>query len=161
VCDIDRLAQDPALEWNQIWCEAQRLGTTSLNSLLLAFALASTLLGSPLPRDAVSRIRADHHIRGVADKLSFRHCNDDPMGGFVRDSLLLGLQDSLIGRLRVVSLSVRRRVFTPNRRDRDLARLCRGLSFSYSILRPLRLLRNYGLSSLKDLAGLTAGLFKR
>jgi hypothetical protein len=132
-----------------------------LNSLLLALALAGTLLGSPLPQQALSRIRTDHHLRAVVDKLSFRHYNDEPMGGFVRDSLLLGLQDSLFERLRVVLLSMRSRIFTPNGRDRSLAKLPRRLSFGYSMLRPLRLCKDYGLYPLKDLVGLTAGLFKR
>jgi len=138
IADISELVQAPAgLDWERAFGLTSRLGAERMT--LLGLSVARRLLDTPLPQEIVGRIARDTSISQFVDEIAqrlFREKRARPnavrrfwtrvrMGGGAWGGLRYGL--------RILAM--------PTEEDWAQCSLPRGLAPLYSVLRPLRFLR--------------------
>lgn len=142
ISDIAELAQHPqGVNWERAEEEAHRLGCERM--FFLGLYLASDVLGARLPEEVLRRAQTSPTVRslaaGVRRKL-FRRSRSIPgipQRFFFRLRMRENLWDGARYCLRLAT--------TPTEEDWSPARLPGLLTPLYSVLRPVRLLRRYGL----------------
>ena len=151
ICDIAELLRArPNLNWEAVFKEARKLGCQRM--LFLGLSVAHKLLGAPVP-ESLSRSRAYPHSSALTAHIYQR--------------LILEAGCSYPTQLSRAHFHFKMRerwrdkiypyyhrckvLMTPNERDKALLPLLPFLSFFYYGIRPLRLLRDYGLSVVKIL----------
>lgn len=148
ICDVAELIRvNPEIDWDSLMNRASTLGNE--RSLALGLFLASDLLGASLPEDVSARIQIDPKVRLVAARvreLLFQQENKGlDISYWYRHHLLM--RERFRDRVRIY-IHYGRRYFrltvTPNTRDYALLPLPGSLSFLYYMLRPVRLVREYG-----------------
>ena len=115
----------------------------STRVLLLGVCLAHELLQAPLPIQVLEKIRRDTAVRLLTDKVraQFEGDADASPGVLPRALFRLRSRDSLAQGIRhMVRLTM-----SPTERDRQSAHLPPFLAPLYTLVRPMRLLREYGL----------------
>lgn len=144
ICDVAELIRaHPGLDWEAAIKRAERARCRRM--LWLGLALASELLGAPLPARVKESIEAD----GVVGRLRrqteewLREETGVPRTGLAKAKYALRGGERLRDRLPMWRY-FRGRAFRPTEKDRAWVRLPAPLGFLYWLLRPLRLLRDYG-----------------
>jgi hypothetical protein len=140
VLDVAKLAAIPEINWKLVMEIAAKMESTRV--LLLGLSLAHDLFGAPLPEHVVQAILRDHAVQRLAEKVYEQYVGiSDPSAGVLhravfrirsRDGIGQGLRHTL------------RLALSPTESDRGTVRLPRWLSPLYALVRPLRLLREYG-----------------
>jgi hypothetical protein len=140
VFDIAKLAGAQEINWELVTEIAAKMESTRV--LLLGLYLAQDLFEAPLPETLALEISREPAVRLLAKKVYEQYANiSDPNGGVLhraafrirsRDGILQGLRHTL------------RLALSPTESDRKTIHLPRWLSPLYAIVRPLRLLREYG-----------------
>jgi len=138
--DIAELIKTQPVDWElsiQIAAEMQ-----STRVLLLGLYLAHELLEAPLPPQVLEKIQRDTAVRWLTDVVRAQFQGNSATPGVLPRALFrLRLRDSLVQGIRhMVRLTT-----SPTERDRQSAHLPRSLAPLYILLRPFRLLREYGL----------------
>ena len=141
IVDVAELITVQPVDWAlsmQIAAEAK-----STRVLLLGLYLAHDLLGASLPQPVLERARRDSAVRWLAGKVGSQfERNADTSPGVVpravfrlrsRDAIGQGMRHTL------------RLAMSPTESDRQMMSLPRALAPLYVLMRPLRLLREYGL----------------
>jgi hypothetical protein len=134
-CDFAMLIERvPSLDWAGLLRRARRNGSGV--SLLLGCAMASGLLGTPVPTDLAGPLQRSSRVRRLAASLidSLRSSPADPRAQ--TDLMDLDLCDRLVDRVKA-ALGV---VLTPTPADYHGWPLPRALWWLYYFLRPLRLM---------------------
>ena len=139
--DIAELIKSQALDWDlsmQIAAEKQ-----STRVLLLGLYLAHELLQAPLPPHVLKTAQRDTAVRWLADKVraQFEGDADASPGVLPRALFRLRSRDSLSQGVRHMA----RLTLSPTERDRESTHLPPSLARLYVLVRPLRLLHEYGL----------------
>jgi hypothetical protein len=146
---IDR---HPNLDWGLIAIEAKRLRIQRLVTISLLIARSYFESTIALPR--LSGLEGDDMARWVANRILGRQRADLPLGSVNRMLCRLGAIETW--RLRLTYLMifpsrVARIVFGANQRDLKFLQLPPALRFLYVVVRPVRLVVQYGVAGLKGL----------
>ena len=159
ICDISELlAAKPGICWGTVIDYATKLHSKRL--LFLGLILARDLLGAELPEEISLQIRADRYTGLLAARVQ-----KTLFSGPDRLSSLAVKSSEVIKRdVHVITLRERRRdrmllffyyfgdylraVLTPNEEDKSFFRLPGFFSFLYHVVRPIRLVKAYGLNLL-------------
>jgi hypothetical protein len=152
ICDIaELLSANPGLRWNDVLQQAMTLG--AMRMLFFGLLLASDLLGCDLPDEIRSVAQSDRDARLLSERaktLLFSEANET--SEIVRRQahrIALRERGSDRMRLRFYYLAdYLRALVTPNEADRKRVHLPVVLSFLYVLLRPIRLVRVYGMDLL-------------
>jgi hypothetical protein len=117
----------------------------STRVLLLGICLAHDLFGVPLPERIQEGIRRDRTVRVLAEKVCEQYGGiSDPGGGvWQRATFRFRSREGFGQGLR----HMLRLTMSPTESDRESVRLPRLLAPLYTLVRPLRLLREYGLGT--------------
>jgi precorrin-6B methylase 2 len=141
IVDVAELITAQQVDWVLAVQIAAEMKSTRV--LLLGLYLAHELFGASLPQSVLERAQRDSNVRWLADKVQAQfEGNADPSPGVVpRTVFRLRSRDGIgQGMRHMLRLSM-----SPTERDRQTMRLPRALAPLYALVRPLRLLREYGL----------------
>jgi hypothetical protein len=140
VLDIAKLATAREVDWALLAQIAAKMKSTRV--LLLGLYLAHDLFDAPLPGHVLEEISRDHTVQALAQKVYEQYAGiADPSSGVLpravfrvrlRDGIGQGLRHTL------------RLAMSPTESDRETVRLPRWLAPLYMLVRPWRLLREYG-----------------
>jgi hypothetical protein len=142
ICDIAELLQNTCkINWELVEDQASQLDCERM--LFLGLYLANDLLDAPLPSSLLSRMHADRAVQSMAARIRkqlFQQVQAEP-GTIQRLLFRLHMRDSL----REGAGYCWRLATKPTEEDRSVVRLPPMLSRLSVVLRPVRLLRKYGL----------------
>jgi len=140
VLDIAKLATAQEVDWALLTQIAAKMESTRV--LLLGLYLAHDLFDAPLPENLLEEICRDRTVQELAEKVYEQYAGiSDPSAGVLpravfrfqlRDGVGQGLRHTL------------RLAMSPTESDRQTVRLPRWLTPLYMLVRPWRLLREYG-----------------
>jgi hypothetical protein len=143
VLDIAKLATAQEVDWVLVTRIAAKLESTRV--LLLGLYLAHDVFAAPLPPELLKEIGRDKMVQELAEKVYAQYADISGPGAGVlpramfrfrsRDGIGQGLRHTL------------RLAMSPTESDRETVRLPRWLTPLYVLVRPWRLLREYGLGS--------------
>jgi Uncharacterised nucleotidyltransferase len=139
ICAVAELIRRPPhLDWEHVWQRSREMRCRRL--LGLALLLAHGLFEVPLPPEAVAMSRS-RTLQSLAKKVMRNCCADDePRMSSGLMVLQLRLKDRFTDQLRhCVGL-----VSTPNPDDWETIRLRTPMSFTYPLVRAIKLARKYG-----------------
>lgn len=139
--DIARLISVREVNWVLLFEIAETLQSTRF--LLLGLYLAHEVVGSSLPESVLERARNDRHVRWLAGKAIEQYAGNlvSMRGVWPRALFRFRSSDRFWRGLRqLIRLSM-----SPTETDRQTVRLPGFLAPLYTIVRPLRLLGEYGL----------------
>jgi hypothetical protein len=144
IADISEFVHShPQLDWDAVFRRADALRAGRM--LNVGLALAATLLSARLPEGVATRLRRDSVVEAVASEIAQRHLSREP-----RER---GAAERFHYRRRMVAGAIAgwrysaRLTTQPADEDSAAMRLPRPLAPLYAVLRPFRLLRQYGSSS--------------
>ena len=151
ICDIAELVRaHTELGWGQVLARADRLGCRRM--LFLGLFLTHTLLEADLPRVVWSEIQTDPAVELLATQMHKSLSSEDggSYGGTEWHTYHLRIKERWQDRLVYVLRWAFDRV-APDAEDQAVVTMSPIHSFSYYLLRPIRLVRDYGLDSLRYL----------
>ena len=140
VLDIAKLAAVPEMNWALVLKIASQM--KSRRVLLLGLILAQELFAAPLPEAVLRQTRKDRVARKLAEKVCEQYAGiSDPRAGVWRRARFRIRSQDEIGRgiWHLLSLTL-----SPTESDRQTLRLPPWLGPLYMLVRPWRLLRQYG-----------------
>jgi hypothetical protein len=157
ICDVAALVRaHPRLDWHGVMEQAGRLGSARM--LLLGLRLAHDLLGAVLPVRMMEGTQADPSVPRLASRVREHLLSERGIPLHTAGWPVFHLRVRERGRDRVPYLlfclgHYASAVVTPNARDVALLPLPAALSCVYYLLRPIRVVRKYGLrpSTYRDL----------
>jgi hypothetical protein len=141
IVDVAELIAAQPVDWEHSSRIAAEMKSTRV--FLLGLYLAHEWLGAALPQPVLERARVDAGVRWLAEKVRAQfEGNADASPGVVPRSLfrLRSRDNTGQGMRHLLRLAIR-----PTERDRQTSPLPRFLAPLYVLLRPWRLLREYGL----------------
>ena len=140
VLDIAKLAAVREVDWTLLARIAAKMESTRV--VLLGLYLAHDLFDAPLPGHLLEEIGRDRAVRDLAEKVYHQYAGvSDPSAGVLPRALFrFRLRDGIGQALR----HTLRLAMSPTESDRQTVRLPRWLSPLYMLVRPWRLLREYG-----------------
>jgi putative nucleotidyltransferase-like protein len=144
IADVAELIAAQPVDWALTLQIAAEMKSTRV--LLLGLFLANDMLGAALPELILEKIRRDSAVRRLASRvLEQFNGNTNAQRGILRRALFrLRSRDGIAQGVRhMVRLTL-----APTERDHGAIRLPRALGFLYAIVRPWRLLKEYGLGLL-------------
>jgi len=135
LCDLARIVEISALDWNQIGITAKSLGIQRI--LRIALLLANRLLHTPIPAEAESKIPETKHSRLIAKEIERQILEDGgcDIASLAYFRLMLGLRERWQDRVRLLT----RLVFTAGPSEWAAVRLPEPLFPLYRIVRVTRL----------------------
>jgi len=155
ICGVAELIRrHPCMDWGKVFDQADRLHGRRM--LALGLLLASNLLELSLPQEVMNRVQADFKAQTLAKRVRARLFQEtdsqsapEVVAAFLlRLQTLERLQDRMRYALHVLATPI---LATPSARDAAFFRLPPRLSYLYYLIRPIRLMRQYGLSLLRHL----------
>jgi hypothetical protein len=141
IVDISQLITAHDVDWTVLMSVAEKLESTRF--LLLGLSLAHTLFDAPLPPDVLERASNEKQVQWLAAKVIGQYEGRADPGASVWSRAIFRMRSSdgvLQGLRQLFRLSL-----TPTESDRQKIKLPAVLSPLYILLRPLRLVREYGL----------------
>jgi len=145
ICDVAELIGGRPIDWRKVFSQAVAAGAERM--LLLGLSLASGLMGAELPEEIRQRISADRVlpslVRKVRQKLFLE--GNDPPGNVENFFFHYAMQERLRDRIRYAW----RRAMVPTQPDWMFLRLPAPFFPLYTLLRPLRLAKQYGIDLLR------------
>jgi putative nucleotidyltransferase-like protein len=140
VLDIAKLIAAQNVDWNLASRIAAKMESTRV--LRLGLYLAYDLFEAPVPEPLLKEIGRDRAVPELAEKVYAQYAGiADPSAGVLPRALFrLRLRDGVGQGLR----HTLRLAMSPTESDREMVRLPRWLAPLYVLVRPLRLLREYG-----------------
>jgi hypothetical protein len=155
ICDIAELLRTHRqdVDWTSLLAQSGLLGNK--RNLLLGLHLANDLLGAKLPEEVVPEIESDTVLKQLAPQVRaflFRDDESSPSISYWQNYHLM-VRERFRERARLrfhYSFRKLHIAFTPNVKDHAMVPLPRYLSFGYYLLRPFRLVKNYGVSYWKN-----------
>jgi hypothetical protein len=138
ICDVAETARVHAdMDWQRLMLYADEIGSQRI--VLLGLTLAHILLDAPLPDAIQQKIDAQSVLRALAQQIIHKLFNDpeEETMWLEETAFHLKVRDRLWDRVQIL--------FTPNDKDRDWVSLPSALSPLYYLIRPFRLITEYGL----------------
>lgn len=147
IADISEFVRAyPRLDWDGVFRSAEVLKAQRM--LCLGLALAVGLVDTPLPKEIATRVKSDSVAAAIAAELKSSHLNHSRPRRSGLDLLRFRrrmMPGNLAGWRYAARLSL-----VPAEEDWLMLRLPRPLAPAYMALRPIRLLRKYGLAGGRD-----------
>ena len=140
IADVAELTTAQPVDWALAMQIAAEMKSTRV--LLLGLYLAHDLLGASLPQSVLEKAQRDSSVRWLANKVreQFQGNTDASPGVLPRAVFRVRSRDGIGSGMRhVVRLAM-----SPTERDRESVRLPGALAPLYALVRPWRLLREYG-----------------
>lgn len=149
LCDVAELIRvHQKIDWEWVFQQAGILGSKRI--LSLGLFLAKELLSAPLPKEIVHQIEADSVMKKMAWKLQQRILHEADETSEVWKSFFFHIR--MRERLRdKFKYCFHRFILTPRLADLKLLTVQPSFFSLYYILRPVRMIKRYGLSLLKYL----------
>ncbi len=151
ICDMAELLRVyPHLDFSQVLREARRLGGERM--LLYSLRLANNLLGAVFPQEIICQMQFHPAIDGLVEyaRMQLFDGGDRTVAGQPTvDQFRWLVRERLRDKLYPYYLRYVTDVIVPCELDRQVLRLPRRLSFLYYFIRPVRLVRKYGLIRLR------------
>jgi len=140
VLDIAKLVAGQEVDWALVTQIASKMESTRV--LRLGLYLSHDLFGAPLSGQLLEEICRDRTVQELAEKLYEQYAGiSDPGAGVLhRAAFRFRLRDGIRQGLR----HTLRLAMSPTESDRQIVRLPRWLTPLYMLVRPWRLLREYG-----------------
>jgi hypothetical protein len=140
VLDIAKLATAQEVDWTLVTKIAAKMESTRV--LLLGLYLAHDLFDAPLPERLLEEIGRDRTVQELAEKIyqQYAGISDPGAGVLLRAVFRIRLRDGIGQGLR----HTLRLAMSPTESDRQTVRLPGWLTPLYMLVRPYRLLREYG-----------------
>jgi hypothetical protein len=160
ICDVAELIRvETSLNWEHIRASATRLGCERM--LALGLRLAQDLLGAELPQEIERFVNRDSRVKALAIQTSRALFEQSEPGQDIRNwyAMHLQLRERLLDRVRLHLHYCRRYLrlaLRPNQRDREALPLSPFFDSMSYLVRPLRLLENFGALAIRRLIGQTA-----
>ena len=151
VCDIAELSRTHSnIDWDHMLQRAAKLNVGRM--LLLGLSIAHNLLNMTLPETIAHRIQTDKVVNRLTEDVRERIFQGTKVQGGLQQKLKrirfhLRTRKYLRNRIPLYLYSIKY-VLTPNKQDHSSISLPRYLSFIYYLVRPIRLVAKYSLSSL-------------
>jgi hypothetical protein len=168
ICDIaELLGAEPNLDWDDLLRCASQSGPVGERTLLVSLGLAGRLFQAPLPLEISKRMGGDRCVQALLDETVARleRTEDDwPLTwprSFESDAQFLAMIDGPLQKAHYFSRFCVWRVAVPDAKDRAALSLPTQLSFLYYLLRPFRMLREYGVKPLIGFARLLPRVIAR
>ena len=140
ILDVAQLLSVQEVDWTLLARIAAKLESTRM--LLLGLYLAHDLFDAPLPGQLLEEIGRDPAVQELAEKVCEKYAEiSDPGAGVLPRALFRIRSRDRIGQ---GLLHTWRLAMSPTESDRQKVRLPRWLSPLYMLVRPWRLLREYG-----------------
>lgn len=159
ICDVAELIRSHSkLDWNRVLSQASAHGSQRM--LFMGLFLANDLLGIELPNEVSKMIQADGAVKLLTERVRerlFRE-NQDSDGFFEKPVFYFKMREGLGDKARLVyyyCLKYFLMAVTPNKLDEAIVSLPGSFSFLYYLLRPVRLIRDYGKIPLKRFRNLS------
>ncbi len=146
------ISRHPNLDWVLITSEAKRLKIQRL--MTISLLIARSYFGDRAELPGILGLERDAMARWVAMRILERQRSDLPLGSVNRVLCRLGAIETCRLRwayLMIFPSRVLRIVFAANQRDLRFVQLPPALRFLYLVIRPFRLVVQYGISGLKGL----------
>ena len=153
ICDVSALLSNhPQLNWSGIMQHANDNGFKRM--LFLGILLAKTLLETDIPPAIWQQIQSDSEVKSLSEEVREQlfAITPEKVGEIERTVFHIRTRErwrekiqSLIG---IISFSG---WFTPSENDRGFIWLPTFLEFLYYLIRPIRIVKKYGLNTLKRL----------
>jgi Uncharacterised nucleotidyltransferase len=142
IADISEMSQSaPAIRWDEVFARAKEMGVSRI--LNLALYLAHWMLEAPLPDDVLEKISRDPIAKklgdGICERFSMSASAQVPI--FARFRFRVASRDSFWAGLRFAM----RLATSPTEHDRADAPLPDGMSGLRRWLRPVLLMKRYGV----------------
>ena len=156
VCDLAELIRAyPGLNWDGVVDQAASIG--GRRTLYLGLFLARNLLGADLPHRFLEAAAADKAVRSLAAEVCKKLFREPYLPRLRRTTLTIcrfriGASDCFSEKI-VQCFHCFRLVLTPHPADRETLRLPDALSFSYYLIRPIRLLAKHGVAVARSILG--------
>jgi hypothetical protein len=154
ICCISELVRtEPGVNWDEIARRARRSGAE--RALYVALLLASTLADLKLPPLIAEGIRSDVAAQALAWQAGERLFLTEPnhsVREVYRHMFYLRARERWVDRARILLFSTAR-VPHPLAKDWYLFKVPASMSFLYYLLRPMRLMREYGFRRLRAMLG--------
>ena len=157
ICDVGELLRVyPDMNWERVMNDARRLRSERI--LFLGLLLANELLDVALPENVSQSVRSHAVIDQVAARILQRLFSEMPdvANRIERHTLRLRLMESRRDQFSSVLFGLSKG-FRPNERDWAFMSLPESLSLLYYVLRPIRLMQEYGWSLWQYLLGRLSG----
>jgi len=158
ICDVaEMIRTHSGIDWKELMEISLKMNTQRM--LSLGLYMANDLLGAALPKEVLNKVSNDPQVRSLALQVyETLQSEPDTMPDLAdrtafyvsRTVFYVRMRERLRDRMPYFLYNLRRLV-TPNSRDREFVQLPSSLSFLHHLLRPVRLLRDYGLRPLKPL----------
>ena len=145
VCDVAEVVRaHPGLDWDRVARHAARLGVT--RAIVCGLLVARATLDVPLPDAVLNSFRAGKSVHLAAGQACHELFIDQPNRHSLRYHLRLMERrgDQFRYLLRIARSKLRQ--LRPNEQDRDFLPLPKALDFLYFLVRPARLLVQYGVA---------------
>lgn len=153
ICDIAELIRVHSyLDWEKVIKQASKKGCQRM--LFLGLLLANTLLKTTLPIPLLQRINADSIAQFLVIQITERLFSTVEKSASYRGEsniFFIRMRERLQDRIRFFILTQGYRWLIPNEKDREFFPLPKSFYFLYYLIRPIRLVKKYGLSPLKHL----------
>lgn len=159
ICDINEFIRNyPNLDWELLLRRSAACGSSRM--LLLGLLLAKELFGAALPQVIEDEIKTDPEVKSLVEEV-IRHVFFITNNGVGKTHLnpdelypvFIRMREHWWDKVRLKYRYYRGSIHiavTPNRLDRELLHLPAGFSFLYYVLRPLRLIKEFRHSHLRD-----------
>jgi len=158
-------AQD-GLDWDDVLQTAAERGPIGERTLLVTLRLAERLFAGSLPPEALGIRRDDEIVESIVDDVipELERASDEwPLHwprSFQSDAFFIRMAETPVRRAAYFLRHCALRVAAPDAKDRAAPSLPGPLSFLYWILRPTRLLREYGWGPVRTFFGLLPRLIR-
>jgi hypothetical protein len=154
ICCISELVRlQSGLDWSEIMLRARNSGAE--RALYVALLLAESLADLNLPSVLAEAMRSDVAAQALAWQAAERLFVEEPNHSrreVYRHTFYLRARERWIDRARILVYSSAR-VPHPLAKDWDLFKVPASMSFLYYLLRPIRLMREYGFRRLRAMLG--------
>jgi hypothetical protein len=152
ICDISELLSAcPDLDWQKTWYQARRWGCRRV--FALALYTAHVLLAAPVPNSQLRKLTRHRQLRFLAGYLvegMFAEHQADSLAPLTADqSIYFTMRERWRDKLYPKYISQ----LQPNERDRAFVALPASFSSLYYVIKPVRLLRNFGKAALGRIRG--------
>lgn len=155
ICDVAELIRThQGMNWERVMEQATTLRCKRL--IFLGLFLAANLLDTILPEEIWQQVQSDSVVRSLATEVSEQLFSDTvkPVGEVEKTIFHMKVREHMQDRVQsFLALMTHSGWINPTEKDHDFLKLPTSISFLYYFLRPVRVVRKYGLNPLKYLLG--------
>ena len=143
LCDVaEMIRRYPDLDWAKVIHRASTLGARRI--LLVGLLLARNVLGAQVPNHVIREIQADHVVEELANQVQHSLTSETPLAVGETEQYYMGLRERPVDKARVAINQVKHYLML-TARDREVLPLRGPLSGLLYVVRPFRLVWEYGL----------------